>query len=644
MAVLALMFQSSIPSTTSNQIVNYTLSGDAVNGVDYQLLYPASQNTLYLQTAPGIFNPFPNALTGVKGNSGTIVIQADSAQATLFIKPLNNALATGTKNLTLTLSQSGNYNVGLNYAFSLNIKSPSTHIEYVTACTSYYWHNKTYTASVIDTFKTTTSPTSGIDSLAILNLTIKQPTSSILNVTTLSSSYTWNGTTYTNSGSYIVNGLKNAVGCDSTATLNLTIGNAATSIKVSGNIVTPLNETINNATMTVNGGDSTVVIQNGYSYSINLPISGNYSLGLYKNNDANPMSGISIADYGILQAHIIHKASDRLLTSPYLMIAADVNKDGAVSIADLAFVKKMILGELTTFPSKSHGNNLWSFVDSSYRFADTANPFPYPDTIGFKNLTANQINKTFYAMKLGELSVGANVNILGVSGAHQPVGLFYKDTKVDGDGNVHVPIKVKDFNSIMGMQFTLNFDSELLQLKSIEGKAVTMDYSTRHANNGKVSFMWADNKVEPQTLADSTELMELVFEKKGDFEHTALSISSEVTPISACDGDFGKHGIVMNAGKISIPPPVIPTQSWTIAPNPTTGMVNLTLSLTQGKDVEFELLSAEGKKLMQQRMSVNRGKSTSILNLGKDTKLSPGIYYLKATGIDALGMKKVIIR
>jgi len=100
----------------------------------------------------------------------------------------------------------------------------------------------------------------------------------------------------------------------------------------------------------------------------------------------------------------------------------------------------------------------------------------------------------------------------------------------------------------------------------------------------------------------------------------------------------------MTTGKIIKTQPVVPTESWTIAPNPTTGMVNLTLSLTEGKDVEFELLSAEGKKLMQQRLSANSGKSTTILNLGKDTRLSPGIYYLKATGIDALGVKKVIVR
>ena len=38
-------------------------------------------------------------------------------------------------------------------------------------------------------------------------------------------SYTWNGVTYTTSGTYTWSGT-NSVGCDSTVTLNLTINNA----------------------------------------------------------------------------------------------------------------------------------------------------------------------------------------------------------------------------------------------------------------------------------------------------------------------------------------------------------------------------------------------------------------------------------
>ena len=74
------------------------------------------------------------------------------------------------------------------------------------------------------------SPQSTCDSTAILYLTINTPTTSITNAAACGS-YTWNGQTYTTSGTYIWLGT-NANGCDSTATLNLTINNGTTAIIV----------------------------------------------------------------------------------------------------------------------------------------------------------------------------------------------------------------------------------------------------------------------------------------------------------------------------------------------------------------------------------------------------------------------------
>src|SRR6202012_6027546 len=65
----------------------------------------------------------------------------------------------------------------------------------------------------------------GCDSTITLNLTINQPTTSSITTTTCSA-YTLNGTTYTSSGSYTQN-LTNAMGCDSIITLNLTVNQAA---------------------------------------------------------------------------------------------------------------------------------------------------------------------------------------------------------------------------------------------------------------------------------------------------------------------------------------------------------------------------------------------------------------------------------
>ena len=76
-----------------------------------------------------------------------------------------------------------------------------------------------YAESGVYTFITTNSL--GCDSTATLNLTIN--TSSLSNTDeTACESFEWNGETYTESGVYTFSAT-NSLGCDSTATLNLLI-------------------------------------------------------------------------------------------------------------------------------------------------------------------------------------------------------------------------------------------------------------------------------------------------------------------------------------------------------------------------------------------------------------------------------------
>jgi hypothetical protein len=73
----------------------------------------------------------------------------------------------------------------------------------------------------------TTINANGCDSIATLNLTINYATTSTTDITACDT-YTWNGVDYTNSGVYTFNAT-NAAGCDSIATLNLTINNSSSS-------------------------------------------------------------------------------------------------------------------------------------------------------------------------------------------------------------------------------------------------------------------------------------------------------------------------------------------------------------------------------------------------------------------------------
>ncbi len=92
----------------------------------------------------------------------------------------------------------------------------------VTACESYEWNGETYTQSGDYTrFFTTTN---GCDSIVTLHLTINNSVTGEPETATIcyGETYTWNGYTYSTEGEYSIV-LMNALGCDSIATLHLTV-------------------------------------------------------------------------------------------------------------------------------------------------------------------------------------------------------------------------------------------------------------------------------------------------------------------------------------------------------------------------------------------------------------------------------------
>ena len=91
--------------------------------------------------------------------------------------------------------------------------------EHIAACNSYTWNGETYTQS--GTYTYTTATINGCDSIVTLHLTIS-PTLTAEETITACDSYEWNGQTYTQSGEYTYTTVA-ANGCDSIVTLYLTI-------------------------------------------------------------------------------------------------------------------------------------------------------------------------------------------------------------------------------------------------------------------------------------------------------------------------------------------------------------------------------------------------------------------------------------
>src|SRR6202007_398433 len=114
---------------------------------------------------------------------------------------------------------------------NLTVNNVVTSTTDITICQSqlpYSWNGQSYNAP--GTYSVTLVSAAGCDSIATLNLTVNNVVTSTTNTAICQAQlpYSWNGQSYNAAGTYSVT-LVSTAGCDSIATLNLTVNNVVTS-------------------------------------------------------------------------------------------------------------------------------------------------------------------------------------------------------------------------------------------------------------------------------------------------------------------------------------------------------------------------------------------------------------------------------
>ena len=126
-------------------------------------------------------------------------VTSGNSQTVIFNNIFNNSTS-GTLIFTSVInSELGDVDT---QSFPFNISClcvPTSSISSITSCDDYTWNGQTYTSSGTYTWLGTNA--AGCDSTAILNLTINSSTTSTSTVTSCDD-YTWNGQTYISSGTY----------------------------------------------------------------------------------------------------------------------------------------------------------------------------------------------------------------------------------------------------------------------------------------------------------------------------------------------------------------------------------------------------------------------------------------------------------
>jgi hypothetical protein len=150
------------------------------------------------------------------------------------------------------------------------------------------------------------------------------------------------------------------------------------------------------------------------------------------------------------------------------LIAADVNKNGKITTADMVELRKLILHINTSLPN----NTSWRFIDKAYNFPNPTNPWSavFPELTSFNNIPVGA-QADFVGVKIGDLNGTAQANGTQSSEINDRGRRTWYISADDRNvkRNEEVALVFNGDTGMEGFQFTLQYDKSALSFVNAEG-------------------------------------------------------------------------------------------------------------------------------------------------------------------------------
>lgn len=147
------------------------------------------------------------------------------------------------------------------------------------------------------------------------------------------------------------------------------------------------------------GGTQT---DNGGVYSLQwylIPENASATIGAIRND--NPLNGVTSFDLLLIQKHI---TGLREFTTMEEYIAADINRDGMITVADIWEGRQLILGNQTEFSN----NTSWRIFPEFFNLKDQPAGIEFPsEEIRYKVIRDSVVLMNFDAVKIGDVNASA---------------------------------------------------------------------------------------------------------------------------------------------------------------------------------------------------------------------------------------------
>lgn len=337
-------------------------------------------------------------------------------------------------------------------------------------------------------------------------------------------------------------------------------------------------------------------------FSFPSALASSYTLIPGKANDVTVTNGITVADLSLIQRHVL---GSQLLGNAYKVIAADVDKSGAVTSLDVVLVRDMLLGNRTSFPK----GRLWQFVRSNQTFSNANSPWPFDTSRVVSNL-ATATAQDFIGVKLGDVDGSWNPAIARPAAGTAPLALQLTGAQVVSGQRFRVPLITAEATLLGGLQGTVVWDESLLQLVGTQPGALPGLLTRPHAP-GQLTLVWTDAAGQAQPLAAGTVLGWLEFEAMESAGAIGMvALESRATDLLAIDGALQPLTVQVEPATITIAPRPMgivadaATTRLLLYPNPARGSVQV---MAAADATRLALIDALGRVVREATLTQGTG-------------------------------------
>ena len=285
-------------------------------------------------------------------------------------------------------------------------------------------------------------------------------------------------------------------------------------------------------------------------------------------------------------------------------------------------------------------NDSWRFVASDYVFPDATNPWfeVFPETVNLATSNATD----FIGIKIGDVNSSASPNSLLGSDTRTFNGdlvFNIEDTQVAAGEEFTVDFKAKDFNNMLGYQFTLAFENaEFVDVTTSLEKLGVDNFGLSMIEEGIITTSW--NTAAPVKMNDDAVLFTLTFKATATAQLSeVLSLSSRYTVAEAYNSNEDLYNVALNFNGTTITAGGF--ELYQNTPNPFKAETTIGFNLPEAGDVSLKIYDLSGRVLKQ--IDGDFAKGYNEVRISRDDLTGSGVLYYQLDTQNDSKTKKMIL-